>query len=150
MNHFANLYLILILIIGGGYFYFQQNETVEAEQVNEIKLSGNVDFREVSLAFRQSDRISEIFVEEGDSVKKNQILAKLDNRELNLQIAKAKTSIQTQEATLLKLKNGNRPEEIAQYQAQVTAAEAALADSAQYLNRIQAVYDETNGGGNSL
>ena len=31
-----------------------------------MKLFGNVDLREVTVAFRQSDRITEIFVEEGD------------------------------------------------------------------------------------
>ena len=140
------LVLLIIAVAVGGIFYFRQNEQVSAEEKNEIKLSGNVDLREISLAFRQSDRISEIFVEEGDEVEKNQILAKIDSRDLNLQIQKIKSQIQTQEIFLQKLKNGNRPEEIAQYAAKIHAAEASLADSAQYLEKIQKVYTETDGG----
>ena len=34
----------------------------------ELKLSGNVDIREVSLAFRGSDRVGELLVAEGESV----------------------------------------------------------------------------------
>jgi len=140
------LVLLIIAVAVGGIFYSRQNEQVSAEEKNEIKLSGNVDLREISLAFRQSDRISEIFVEEGDFVEKNQILAKIDSRDLNLQIQKIKSQIQTQEIFLQKLKNGNRPEEIAQYAAKIHAAEASLADSAQYLEKIQKVYMETDGG----
>ena len=94
--------LILMLLIGGGIFYFNNSAKVAAEKATEIKLSGNVDVREVNLAFRQSDRISEILAEEGDAVKAGQTLARLDNRDLMLQIAKIKSQIQTQEIVLLK------------------------------------------------
>lgn len=73
--------------------------------------------REVKLAFRQSDRISEIFAEEGDLVKQGQLLARLDNRELQLTAEKARLQIKIQEAVLLRLKNGTRPEDLAKIQA---------------------------------
>ena len=50
-----------------------------------------------------------------------------------------------QAATLLKLKNGTRPEDLAQAQAKVEAAQAILHDAEQHYSRIQAVYDETAG-----
>ena len=46
---------------------------------------------------------------------------------------------------MLKLKNGTRPEDLAQAQAKVEAAQAILHDAEQHYNRIQAVYDETAG-----
>lgn len=131
----------MVLQIGGGIFYFQNSAKVEAEKATELKLFGNVDVREVNLDFRQSDRISEIFVEEGDAVTEEQILARLDNRQLLLQIAKAKSQIQTQEAALLKLKNGTRPEDIAQY-----AAESSAASAEQHYLKLKNVYEETEGG----
>ena len=78
--------ILLTTIIGGAFFYSSQEEKVAAEQASELKLFGNVDVREVTLAFRQSDRIAEIFVEEGDLVKEGKLLARLDNRELKLTI----------------------------------------------------------------
>ena len=52
--------------MGGAFFYSNHEEKVAAEHSTSLKLFGNVDVREVTLAFRQSDRISEIFVEEGE------------------------------------------------------------------------------------
>ena len=137
--------ILLAAVIGGAFFYFNHEEKVQAERANELRLSGNVDVREVTLAFRQSDRVAEILVEEGDAVKSGQLLARLDNRELKLTIEKARSQIQVQEAILLKLKNGTRPEDLAQAQAKVEAAQAILHDAEQHYNRIQKVYDDTDG-----
>ena len=136
--------MLIILLAGGAYFYLEQEKS-QAAQAGELRLSGNVDVREVTLAFRQSDRISEIFVEEGDAVTVGQILARLDNRELKLAINKIQSQIQTQEAVLLKLKNGTRPEDIAQYESKVRAAQADVDNAFQHYDKIRKVYDETQG-----
>ena len=109
--------ILVVLIAGGVFFYLKHEEKVQAERSTSLKLFGNVDVREVTLAFRQSDRIAEILAEEGDFVKKGQLLARLDNRELQLTIAKARSQIQVQEAILLRLQNGTRPENLTQAQA---------------------------------
>ncbi len=137
--------ILLVLIAGGAFFYSNHAEKVQAERSTSLKLFGNVDVREVTLAFRQSDRISEIFVEEGDLVKQGQLLARLDSRELQLTAEKAHSQIKIQEAVLLRLKNGTRPEDLAKIQAQVDAAEKILLDARQHYERIQKVYDETDG-----
>ena len=137
--------ILLAAIIGGAFFYSSREEQVQAERANKLKIFGNVDVREVTLAFRQSDRIAEIFAEEGDAVKAGQLLARLDNREMKLTIEKTRSQIQVQEAVLLRLKNGTRPEDLAKIQAQVDAAEKILLDARQHYDRIQKVYDETDG-----
>ena len=115
---------LLAAMFGGVFFYFSNQERVEAERASSLRLSGNVDVREVTLAFRQSDRIAEIFAEEGDTVKAGQLLARLDNRELKLTIEKARSQINVQEAVILKLKNGTRPEDLTQAQARIEVAQA--------------------------
>ena len=142
--------VVLLLLIIGGVLYFNNSAKVAAEKSTEIKLSGNVDVREVNLAFRQSDRISEILAEEGDAVQEGQILARLDNRDLLLQIAKIKSQIQTQEIVLLKLKNGTRPEDIAQMAAKVETAQSAADTAEQHYLKIKQVYDSTDGGAITL
>lgn len=145
MNRKFAAVVLIILMAAGGYFYFSRQSAVEAERAGELRLSGNADVREVTLAFRQSDRIAEIFVEEGDSVKTGQLLAKLDNRELKLTIDAAKSQIVAQEANLLKLKNGNRPEDIAQAESKVRAAQADADNAFQHFDKIRRVHEETQG-----
>jgi len=42
-----------------------------------IRLYGNVDIREVRLAFNGSEHVEEMLVDEGDQVKPGQLLARL-------------------------------------------------------------------------
>ncbi len=112
--------LAIIAIAAGSWWYFWR----PAPETDHLTLYGNVDIRQVSLAFENSGRVNEMRVEEGDQVKKGQVLATLDTRTLSLQADQAKAQVAAQEQALLKLKNGSRPEEVEQLQAQVKAAEA--------------------------
>ena len=53
-----------------------------------LKLYGNVDVRQISLAFERAGRILDVLVEEGDRVEKGQLLARMDVRSLQLQSRK--------------------------------------------------------------
>lgn len=112
--------LAIIAIAAGSWWYFWR----PAPETDHLTLYGNVDIRQVSLAFENSGRVNEMRVEEGDQVKKGQVLATLDTRTLTLQADQAKAQVAAQEQALLKLENGSRPEEVEQLQAQVKAAEA--------------------------
>jgi len=46
----------------------------------ELVLTGNVDIRQVQLAFFGSERIAAVQVKEGDHVRKGQVLASLERR----------------------------------------------------------------------
>jgi len=112
-----------------------------------LVLYGNVDIRQVSLAFDNSDRVKEMRVEEGDKVKAGQILATLDTRTLQLQAQQARAQVAAQQQVLLRLRNGSRPEEIAQARAQVAAARADAEFAAQQLERLQTIAGTTAGRG---
>ena len=137
-------FLILLVSIGA-FFYYQKEKNQAAKEASELCLSGNVDVREVALAFRGSDRITDIFVEEGDSVKKGQLLAKLDPEEVSLKIQQVTSQIEAQENVVLRLKNGTRLEEIAQYAAKLEAAKADQAYAAQELSRKQNAFESSSG-----
>ncbi|WP_410969331.1 biotin/lipoyl-binding protein, partial [Salmonella sp. SAL04284] len=77
-----------------------------------LKLYGNVDIRQVSLAFENSERIVALHAEEGDKVRAGQVLAELDTRTLRLRIETARARIGVQEQVLLRLRNGTRPQEV--------------------------------------
>lgn len=124
---------------GGGYTYYSQ---VYAPAHAALSIAGNVDVREVSLAFRASDRIDQILVNEGDSVKAGQVLAKLDGTELTLHINKLKSQIAAQQATVDKLLNGSRSEDIAAAQNVANQARAALNLAQSSYSRKSGLYQE--------
>jgi HlyD family secretion protein len=91
-----------------------------------LTLYGNVDQRQIQLAFADPERIAEVLVQEGMRVQPGQVLARLETRRLRDGIAIAEAQAASTQAMLDKLKNGTRPEEIAQAKAAVTSAEAEL------------------------
>jgi len=81
---------------------------------NRIVISGNLELTEVNIAFKTAGRLIERNVDEGDGVKKGQIVARLDRDQLvaqrarevaglasaEAQLAQAETSVQWQKASL--------------------------------------------------
>lgn len=99
-----------------------------AVRVENPRESTEVDFRaplsgtvssngQVQLAFQLSGKVTEVLVEEGDHVRKGQVLARLDDRVYQAQRKQALGATQQAAAQLEMLENGNRPEEIAAAQA---------------------------------
>lgn len=93
---------------------------------HELVLSGNVDIRQVQLAFYGSERIASIAVQEGDHVKKGQVLASLDAARLESVFAQRRAQAATQREVLRRLTAGSRPEEIRKAAADLDAASADL------------------------
>ena len=80
----------------------------------------------LSLPFQTSGTVTEVLVKEGDTVQAGQALAKLDDRNLALQVASARTSLESAKARLAQAQQGNsQPEAIAASEAQVASAQAS-------------------------
>lgn len=114
---------------------------------NSLILHGNVDVRQVSLAFDGSGRVEALRVEEGDLVKAGDLLGELDTQTLALEAAQAEARVAADRQNLLRLTNGSRPEEIAQARERVTAAQADASRAAADLARLREVAATTNGQG---
>lgn len=101
-----------------------------------LVLQGNVDVREVNLAFQVPGRIDSLAVDEGDTVKAGQVIASLDTGYFDDAAREARAALGTAKAGLSRLKNGSRPEEIEQARAAAAerrvAAEYARADFKRY------------------
>lgn len=130
--------IITAAVLAGWYFNRQQDDT------DTLVLFGNIDIRQVSLAFNGSERVVDMRVQEGDHVEAGQVLATLDTRTLLLQIAQAEAQINVQEQALLRLRNGTRPEEVAAAKAEVAAAQADADLAAQQLKRLQDIEQAAN------
>ncbi|HWL04685.1 MAG TPA: efflux RND transporter periplasmic adaptor subunit [Xanthobacteraceae bacterium] len=121
------LILVALLLAGavaGAWWYMRDRGAPD-----ELRLVGNVDFRQVTLAFNGSERIAEVLVEEGATVHKGQVVARLDTARLQPQVDQVNAQVAAQQANLDRLRNGNRPEEIAQGQASLTSAQAQERDA---------------------
>jgi HlyD family secretion protein len=59
----------------------------------ELTLYGNVDLREVDLAFNNNERIFRVLVTEGDRVHRGQVLARVDTSRLAPQVAQAEANV---------------------------------------------------------
>ncbi len=116
----AVVILLLIAAAAGGVWWYTHRE----KAATEIVLFGNVDLRQVELAFNNNERIAAVLVQEGDHVHAGQVLAKLDTSRIEPQVAQAEAQAAAQQAIVERLHNGNRPEEIAQARANLEAAKA--------------------------
>ena len=66
---------ILIILLIGSLLFLKYHKTPSS---NELVLYGNVDIRQVDLGFRVQGKVSSVCFDEGDQVKKGDLLATLD------------------------------------------------------------------------
>jgi HlyD family secretion protein len=119
--------IVVILAMAGAaagvtWWLTQRHTTVQ-----ELTLHGNIDLRQVELPFNNSERIAEVLVQEGDHVRRGQVLARLDTSRLEPQVAQAEAQAAAQRQIVARLHSGSRPEEIAQAEAQVAAQRQVVA-----------------------
>lgn len=109
------------LLAAGAVGYERLRPQLDATQ---LVLLGNVDVRQVDLAFKVDGRIARLNVDEGDEVKPGQILASLDKRYFDDDLHVAEARRDAQAAVVAKLENGTRPEEISEAEANVARDQA--------------------------
>ena len=101
-----------------------------------ISASGSIEPQaRVSLAFELSGRVAEVEVEVGDKVEAGDVLVRLDDERLTLQVQQAQAALASAEAQLAQLQAGPRPEEVEAAEANLKAAQGQV--SAAAANRDQ-------------
>ncbi len=104
---------------------------------DQLVVYGNVDVRDVDLAFDVSERIVAVHVEEGAEVRKGDLLAELDDAIFRHEVAEAEARVAAQRATVARLEHGSRPEEIEEAEARLDEAQARLHDARVTLQRVE-------------
>lgn len=102
---------------------------------DQLTLYGNVDIRQVDMAFQAIGRVQELRFEEGDPVKAGDTLAQLDPDTYRDLADLARARVEAQRVALQRLQAGSRPEEVAREKASVEAARAAVVDAELVLKR---------------
>ena len=81
--------LLLIIAIGAICFFL----TNKKENSNELTLYGNIEIRQVDLSFQVGGQIEKMLKEEGDYVKKGELLATLDSKDYKSNLDKADADV---------------------------------------------------------
>ncbi len=126
--------IIIILALAAvgvaAWVYHEKGKTPD----DRIVVSGNIELTEVNIAFKTAGRLIERTVDEGDAVKKGQVIARLDRDQLvaqrqreaaglasaESQLAQAETALEWEKATLAG--------DVEQRRGDVAANEARLAE----------------------
>lgn len=116
----------LAAIAGAFAFFWLQRAGTDNSQ---LLLYGNVDIREVQLAFRQPGRVMQMAFDEGDAVSAGTRMAALDAQPYRDALAAAQAQVQVAQAELAKLRSGLRPQEITQAREAVTPAQALATET---------------------
>jgi HlyD family secretion protein len=125
--------LALLVVVGavGAFFYFKNHR---APDQNRLRVSGNIEITEVEVSFKIPGRVEERPVFEGQMISAAQVVARLDDQDLKLEMAQRRAQVAAARSLLSEMQAGSRPEEIAQAEA---AQERAQADG----NRARIEYE---------
>src|ERR1700736_70297 len=98
MKKWLIVILLVVVAAGAGVLYSRRGASRDAE--NHVVISGNIELTEVNIAFKTAGRLIERNVDEGDAVKKGQILARLDRDQLLAQRAREAAGLASAESQL--------------------------------------------------
>jgi membrane fusion protein YbhG len=105
-----------------------------------VRISGNIEATTVDVSFRVPGRVVERSVDEGETVRAGQIVARLDGTDLGQEVSIRKAAAENARAGLRELEAGSRKEEVARAEAVLAAAEAEAVRLADDFRRQQELF----------
>ena len=149
--------LISIPTLGVGYLAYRQVVVVPQRQAAlkvqtalvqrgnlsiEISANGTVQPEQsVNVSPKTAGILKQLLVKEGDAVKQGQVLAYMDNSNLQGQLRQAEGNLASAEANLQRVSAGNRQQDTAQAKAKLQDAQFALRQAEDDWQRNQALYE---------
>src|SRR5579864_1079311 len=95
---------------------------------------------DIKIGSELSGRLKTVKVEEGDAIRRGQVLAELENADYRAQVESARASIVAKQAELRKVINGARPQERDEAWSKVSEAQAVMVDAQSELRRRQELF----------
>lgn len=121
--------IILLAVIGGGIWWWRD---AHSSDPNHIYVSGNLELTLVDLSFKIAGRMTELDVREGDWVKKDQVIARLDPVLLQRQRTRDEAAVHSAESnyrqmiTSISYQKATLESDVAARRAELNAAQAKL------------------------
>ena len=135
MKRYVLAVVALVVLAGVGWLALQRLRAAGPANT----LYGNVEIRQVDLAFEDEGRRLQLARQEGDRVHAGEVIAALDPATYKDELALATARRDAARAQLDKLLNGTRKEEIDQARANLGVAQAALTNAEITLQRQQSL-----------
>ncbi|WP_058913888.1 secretion protein HlyD [Entomohabitans teleogrylli] len=135
--------LLALVAVGGGLWY-------ENGRDKALTLYGNVDIRTVDMSFRVGGRLAALQVDEGDRIRKGDILGELDKAPYENALRQAQANVAAARAKYSLIAAGYRDEEIAQATAAVNQARAAYDYARNFYQRQQGLWSSRTISANDL
>ncbi len=126
MKKRVRIVLPLVALVIAGIFVF--NVFSHRRESAALRFSGNIEVTETQMSFRIPGRLQERMVEEGDTVKAQQSVARLDKSDQTIALAQAEANLAYTKAVLAELEAGSRKEDIARAEAAVMQARQSLTE----------------------
>jgi len=116
------------LLAIAGLVYGYNDRLFGSGRATGVSVTGTIEAIQVDVSVKITGRIVARLVDEGDSIKKDQLLVRLDDSELVADVQRQQAVVRTADATLRDLLRGARSEEIEEARAVVARARAQLED----------------------
>lgn len=126
--------ILILLVAAGAAFYYWRNGGFSKKDETRIVISGNLELTLVDLSFKMAGRMTELAVKEGSTVKKGDLIARLDPLLLEQQELRDNASTATAQSnyeqlqTAIEYQRATIESDIAARQAELSQAEARLED----------------------
>ena len=98
--------LVIMIMVGfivGGFFMLDKNEVVGKSRTDATP-TAYIEGNESKVSFKLAGRIEELLVEEGDVVKKGQVLGVLQNDEIQAKVSQAEAAVNVAEGRISEAK----------------------------------------------
>lgn len=112
----------------------------EKEDPGVLTASGNAEVTEVDLGFKVPGRVEELLTDEGRNVSAGSVVATLDRAELLRQMEAQQAVIEANQAKLLELRHGSRPQEKRSARSTVLSASADLEKAKKDFERAKLLF----------
>lgn len=131
------LRFLIIFVVLSGLAWYGWNLMNQTEPANVY--SGWLEGEEYRVSAEVAGKVTKMLVKEGQDVKANQPLVKLDDQSAQIQLRQAQANFSSAEAKSGDVRAGSRPQQIAQAQAQLKALEESLSGAQDSLNRAREI-----------
>lgn len=118
--------LVIPLAVVAGIIMFRFSGRFDEDDQNVIRVSGNIEATDAQASFKLPGRVEQRPAAEGQSIKKGELIAVLDTREFEQEVAIRRADLDLAEAVLAELQAGSRQQEIDAARATFERAKAEM------------------------
>src|SRR5665213_4327059 len=119
--------IVLVILVGGGYYIWQEMQ--KTESTDDAEIDGNV----IAISARVPGHVTEVTVEDNQMVNKGDVLVKLDPRDFEIAVERAKADLNNEIANL-QTSRGDVPLTTATTGSALNGAKSSRQEAAEAIN----------------